>query len=61
MWLPDTAYAGSELSKQVGYAAKFGASQLAKALAAYDGSDPGAARVVIVTGSDFAGSSEKMF
>ena len=31
---------------------------MAKALAAHDRSDPG---VVIVTGSDFAGTSEKTF
>ena len=56
--LPDIAYAGSELSNDAKYGRKFGASKLAKALAAYDCSDPG---VVTVTGSDFAGTSGKMF
>ena len=36
-------------------------SQLAKTLAVYDRSDPGAARVIIVAGSDFEGTSPKLF
>ena len=34
---------------------------MAKTLAVYDRSDPGAARVVIVAGSDFEGTSPKLF
>ena len=34
---------------------------MAKTLAVYDRSDPGAARVIIVAGSDFEGTSPKLF
>ena len=34
---------------------------MAKTLAVYDRSDPGAARVIIVVGSDFEGKSPKLF
>ena len=36
-------------------------TQLAKTLAVYDRADPAAARVVIVAGSDFEGTSPKLF
>ena len=36
-------------------------SNLAKALAVYDRSDPGAARVIIVAVSEIAGTSDKSF
>ena len=36
-------------------------AQLAKTLAVYDRADPAAARVIIVTGSDFEGTSPKLF
>ena len=61
MRLPDTAYAGSELLDDTRYGEGFGASELAKALASYDLSDPGAAKVLIVAGLDFMGTSEKLF
>ena len=38
-----------------------GSAQLAETLAVYDRADPAAARVIIVTGSDFKGTSPKMF
>ena len=38
-----------------------GASQLAMTLAVYDCSDPVAARVIIVAGSDIDGTSTKLF
>ena len=63
MGLPDTAYANLKLAEEARYGEEYGTSLLAKALAAYDRSDPGAARVMIVRRrvSDFAGSSEKLF
>ena len=61
MGLPDTAYTGTTLSEDARYGDANGTSQLSKALAAYDRSDPGAARVVIVVGFDFAGTSPKLF
>ena len=38
-----------------------GSAQLAKTLAVYDRADPAAARVIIVTGSDFEGTSPRLF
>ena len=38
-----------------------GSSQLAKTLAVYDRSDPGAARVIVVAGSNFEGTSPNLF
>ena len=61
MGLPYTAYAGSKLANESRCGEEYGRSQLVKALAAFDCSDPGAARVVIVAGSDFTGTSEKLF
>ena len=43
MGLPDTAYANLKLAEEARYGEEYGTSLLAKALAAYDRSDPGAA------------------
>ena len=61
MGLPDTAYASRKLAENPRYGEAYGTSQLAKELAAYDQSDPGAARMVIIARSDFAGTSPKLF
>ena len=47
-----------ELSRDAKYGERNGTSILAKALAAYDGSDPRTARVKIVAGSDLTGTSD---
>ena len=59
--LPDAAYEGGKLANDSRYGKPCGNAQLAKTLAAYDRSDPGAARVIIVAGSDFEGTSPKLF
>ena len=59
MGLPDAAYEGSKLTDDLRYGKPCGSSQLAKTLAVYDRSDP--ARVIIVAGSDFEGTSPKLF
>ena len=61
MGIPDTGYLGPKLAEDPMYGRSFGTSQLAKTLAVYDRSDPGAARAIIVTGSDFEGTSSKFF
>ena len=61
MGLPDAAYEGPKLAEDPRYGKPCGSSQLAKTLAVYDRSDPGAARVIIVAGSDFEGTSPKLF
>ena len=61
MGLPDAAYEGSRLADCPRYGKPCGNSQLAKTLAIYDRSDPGAARVIILAGSDFEGTSPKLF
>ena len=61
MELPDAAYEGGKLANDSRYRRFCGKAQLAKTLAVYDRSDPGAARVVIVAGSDFEGTSPKLF
>ena len=61
MGLPDAAYKGGKLANDSRYGRPCGKAQLAKTLAVYDRSDPGAARVVIVAGSDFDGTSPKLF
>ena len=61
MGLPDAAYEGSRLADDPKYGKTCGNSQLAKTLAIYVRSDPGAARVIIVAGSDFEGTSPKLF
>ena len=61
MELPDAAYEGTRLANDPRYGKPCGKTQLAKALAVYDRADPAAARVVIVAGSDFEGTSPKLF
>ena len=61
MVLHGTAYMSPNLSEDPRYRMSYGTSKLAKALAVYDRSDPGAARVIIVAGSDFHGTSSKLF
>ena len=61
MGLPDAAYKGGKLANDSRYGRPSGKAQLAKTLAVYDWSDPGAAGVVIVAGSDFEGTSPKLF
>ena len=61
MGLPDAAYGVRKLAENPRYGKPCGSSQLAKTLAVYDRSDPGSARVIIVAGSDFEGTSPKLF
>ena len=61
MGLPDAAYGGPKLAEDPRYGKPCGSSQLSKTLAVYDRSDPGAANVIIVAGSDFKGTSLKLF
>ena len=61
MELPDAAYEGPKLAEDPRYGKPCGGTQLAKTLAVYDRADPAAARVVIVAGSDFEGTSPKLF
>ena len=61
MELPDAAYEGTRLTNDPRYGKPCGQTQLAKTLAVYDRADPAAARVVIVAGSDFEGTSPKLF
>ena len=56
MGLPDAAYEGTKLANDP----RYGKPQMAKTLAVYDRADPAAARVVIVAGSDFEGTSPKL-
>ena len=61
MELPDAVYEGAKLADDPRYGKPCGSAQLAKTLAVYDRADPAAARVIIVTGSDFKGTSPKLF
>ena len=61
MGFPDTAYMGLKLAEDSRYGRSCGTSQLAKTLAVYDRSDPGAARAIIVAGLDFEVTSPKLF
>ena len=61
MELPDAAYEGTRLADDPRYGKPCGNTQLAKTLPVYDRADPAAARVVIVAGSDFEGTSPKLF
>ena len=61
MELPDAAYEGTRLADNPRYGKPCGNTQLAKTLAVYDRADPAAARVVIIAGSDFEGTSPKLF
>ena len=61
MELPDAAYEGTRLADDPRYGKPCGNTQLAKNLAVYDRADPAATRVIIVAGSDFEGTSPKLF
>ena len=61
MGLPDTAYTGPKLAEDPRYRISNGTSQLAKTVAIFERSDPGAARAIIVAGPDFEGKSPKLF
>ena len=61
MELPDAAYEGAKLADDPRYGKLCGSAQLAKPLAVYDRADPAAARMIIVAGSDFEGTSPKLF
>ena len=61
MELPDAAYEGTRLADDPRYGKPCGNTQLAKTLAVYDRADPAAARVIVVAGSDFEGTSPKLF
>ena len=61
MELPDAAYEGARLADDPRYGKPCGNAQLAKTLEVYDRADPAAARVIIVAGSDFGGTSPKLF
>ena len=61
MELPDAAYEGAKLADDPRYGKPCGSAQLARTLAVYDRADPAAARVIIVTGSDFEETSLKLF
>ena len=61
MELPDASYEGSKLADDPRYGKPCGNAQWTKTLAVYDSANPAAARVIIVTGSDFEGTSPKLF
>ena len=61
MELPDAAYEGARLADDPRYGKPCESAQLAKILAIYDSANPAAARVIIVAGSDFEGTSPKLF
>ena len=61
MELPDSAYEGTRLADDPRYGKPCRNTQLAKTMAVYDRADPAAARVIIVTGLDFEGTSPKLF
>ena len=61
MELPDAAYEGSKLADDPRYGKPCRSAQLAKTLGVYDRADSAAARVIIVAGSDFEGTSPKLF
>ena len=61
MGLSDTSNMVAKLAEDKKYGRSSGTSQLAKTLAVYDRSDPGAWRAISVAGSDFEGTSPKLF
>ena len=61
MELPDAVYEGARLADDPRYGKPCGSAQLAKTLAVYGRADPAAARVIIVAGSEFEGTSPKLF
>ena len=58
---PDATYGGMRLADDPRYGKPCGNTQLAKTLAVYVRADPAAARVIIVAGSDFEGTSPNLF
>ena len=58
---PDISYAVLELAQDARYGDGFGASKIAKTLAAYDRVDPGATKTMRVASSDYVRLSEKLF
>ena len=52
---------GPKLAEDPRFGRSCGTSQLAKTLAVYNRSDPGAARGIIVAGTSFEGTSSKLF
>ena len=56
MGIPDTGYMGPKLAEDPRYGRSCGTSQMVRTLTVYDRSDPGAARAIIVAGSDFEGT-----
>ena len=52
---------GAKLAEDPRYGRSCGTSRLDKMLATYDRCDPEAARAIIVAGSDFDGTSPKLF
>ena len=58
---PDTACMDAKLAEDPRYGRCCGTSRLANTFAVYDRSDPGAPRAIIVVGSDFEGTSLKLF
>ena len=61
MELPDAAYEGTRFANDPRYGKPCGNTQLAKTLAVYDRAEPAARRVIIIMGSDFEGTSPKLF
>ena len=61
MGLPGADFEGAKLPNEPRYGKPCANAQVAKILAVCDRSDPGAARVNIVAGSDFEGTSPKLF
>ena len=61
MGLPDTAYTGPKLAEDPRYGRSNGISHLAKTLVVYDRSEPGAARAIIMAGSDLRERFEIVF
>ena len=61
MELPDATYEGARLADDPRYGKPWCNAQLAKTLAVYDRADPAAAKVIIMTGSDFEGTSPNLF
>ena len=57
MELPDAAYEGAKLADDPRYGKPCGSAQLANTLAVYDRADAAAARLIIVAGLDFEGTS----
>ena len=61
MGIPDTENMDSKLAEDPRYGRSCGTSQLAKTLAVYSRSAPGAEKSIIVAGSEIEGTSPKLF